>query len=77
MAISGLESEGGQPMNLVPGPPSEEAGRRLAIIVLFVITGLALWGCYLSWRQASRSPASSRRRNRTHCPDSPRSAGSP
>jgi hypothetical protein len=39
-------------MNLIPGPPSEEVGRRLAIIVFFVITGLALWGCYLSWRQS-------------------------
>ena len=38
-------------MNLIPGPPSEEVGRRLAIIVFFVITGLVLWGCYLSWRQ--------------------------
>jgi hypothetical protein len=38
-------------MNLIPGPPSEEVGRRLAIIVLFVITGLALWACYMSWRE--------------------------
>ena len=38
-------------MSLIPGPPSEEVGRRLAIIVLFVIGGLALWQCYLWWRQ--------------------------
>jgi hypothetical protein len=38
-------------MNLIPKPPSEEVGRRLAIIVLFVIGGLALWQCYLWWRQ--------------------------
>jgi hypothetical protein len=38
-------------MNLIPGPPSPEVGRRLAIIVLCVITGLALWAYYLSWRE--------------------------
>jgi hypothetical protein len=38
-------------MKLIPGPPSEEVGRRLAIIVFFVITGLALWAYYLSWRE--------------------------
>ena len=66
MAISGLESEGDNPMNLIPGPPSEDAGRRLAIIVLFVITGLALWGCYLSWRQSR-----DRRRVEETEPDAP------
>ena len=39
-------------MSLIRKPPSEEVGRRLAIIVLFVIGGLALWQCYLSWRQS-------------------------